>query len=65
MNVALNNFVGNNLGCAVVAQHMLNIADEQQILVLFPLFQKMIWFIGVQATVHEIIAIKISKKMLT
>ena len=33
MSVALNNFVGNDLGCAGVAQHMLNIADEQQILV--------------------------------
>ena len=32
--------------------------------VLFPLYQKMVWFIGVQATVHEIMAIKISKKML-
>ena len=29
--------------------------------VLFPFFQKMVWFIGVQATVHEILAIKISK----
>ena len=26
-------------------------------------FQKMVWFIGVRATVHEILAIKISKKM--
>ena len=26
-------------------------------------FQKMMWFIGVRATVHEILAIKISKKM--
>ena len=33
MNVALNNFVGNDLGCAGVVQHMLDIADEQQILV--------------------------------
>ena len=33
--------------------------------VLITLFQKMIWFIGVWATVHEILAIKISKKMLT
>ena len=33
MSVALNNFVVNDLGCAGVAQHMLNIADEQQILV--------------------------------
>ena len=30
MSVALNNFVGNDLGCAGVAQHMLNVADEQQ-----------------------------------
>ena len=30
-----------------------------------PLFQKMVWFIEVHATVHEILAIKISKKMLT
>ena len=29
--------------------------------VLITLFQKMIWFIGVWATVHEILAIKISK----
>ena len=29
------------------------------------LFQKMLWFIGAWATVHEIFAIKISKKMLT
>ena len=35
MSAALNNFVGNDLGCAGVAQHMLNIADEQQILVRF------------------------------
>ena len=35
MSVALNNFVGNDLGCTSVAQHMLNIADEQQILVHF------------------------------
>ena len=26
-------------------------------------FQKMVWFIGVRATVQEILAIKISKKM--
>ena len=32
--------------------------------VLITLFQKMLWFIGVWATVHEILAIKISKKML-
>ena len=31
MSVALNNFVGDDLGCAGVPQHMLNIADEQQI----------------------------------
>ena len=29
------------------------------------LFQKMLWFIGAWVTVHEIFAIKISKKMLT
>ena len=29
---------------------------------LITLFQKMIWFIGVWATVHDILAIKISKK---
>ena len=29
-----------------------------------PLFQKMVWFIGVHTTVHEILAIKISKKIL-
>ena len=29
------------------------------------LFQKMVWLIGVWATVHEILAIKISKKMMT
>ena len=28
-------------------------------------FQKMFWFMGVWATVHEILAIRISKKMLT
>ena len=28
-------------------------------------FEKMLWFIGVCATDHEILAIKISKKMLT
>ena len=33
MSVALNNFVSNDLGCSGVAQHMLNTADEQQILV--------------------------------
>ena len=33
--------------------------------VLITLFQKKVWFIGVWATVHEILAIKISKKMLT
>ena len=33
--------------------------------VLFRLFQKMVWFIGVQATVYKILAIKISEKMLT
>ena len=33
--------------------------------VLIALFQKMLWFIGVWATAHEILAIKISKKMLT
>ena len=31
---------------------------------LFPFFQKTVWFIGVQATVHEILAIKILKKIL-
>ena len=33
--------------------------------VLITLFQKMVWFTGVQATAHEIYAIKISKKMMT
>ena len=33
--------------------------------VLITLFQKMISFVGVGATVHEILAIKISKQMLT
>ena len=33
--------------------------------VLTTLFQKMIWFIGVWATFYEILAIKISKNMLT
>ena len=33
MSVALNNFVSNDLGCAGVAEDILNIADEQQILV--------------------------------
>ena len=33
--------------------------------VLFPLFQKMVGFIGIQATIHEILAIKISKKILS
>ena len=33
--------------------------------VLITLFQKMIWLIGVWATISEILAIKISKKMLT
>ena len=33
--------------------------------VLITLFQKMQWFIGVWAIVHEILAIKISKKILT
>ena len=33
--------------------------------VLTTLFQKMIWFIGVWATLYEILAIKISKNMLT
>ena len=33
--------------------------------VLITLFQEMLWLIGVWATVHEILAIKISKKMLT
>ena len=33
--------------------------------VLITLFKKMLWFIGIWATVHEILAIKISKKMLT
>ena len=32
--------------------------------VLITLFQKMIWFIDVSATDHEILAIKLSKKML-
>ena len=32
---------------------------------LITLFQKMLWFIGVWATVHEKLTIKISKKMLT
>ena len=31
--------------------------------ILITLFQKMIWFIGVWATVQELLAIKISKKM--
>ena len=31
---------------------------------LITVFQKIIWFIGVCATVHEILAIKISQKML-
>ena len=33
--------------------------------VFITLFEKMLWFIGVWATVHEILTIKISKKMLT
>ena len=33
--------------------------------VLISFFEEMIWFIGDWATVHEILAIKISKKMLT
>ena len=33
MSVALKNFVDNDLGCAGVVYHMLNSADEQQILV--------------------------------
>ena len=33
--------------------------------VLFPPFQKMTWFIGLQVTAHEILAIKISEKILT
>ena len=33
--------------------------------VLITLFQKMIWFIGVRATVNEILTIEMSKKMLT
>ena len=33
--------------------------------VLITLFLKMIWFIGVWANVHELLAIKISKNMLT
>ena len=35
-----------------------------QLKVLITLFQKMIWLIGVWATIHEILAIKISKNML-
>ena len=30
--------------------------------VFITLFQKMVWFIGVQATVHEILAIKITQQ---
>ena len=33
--------------------------------VFITLFQKMLWFMDVWATVHDILAIKISKKMLT
>ena len=33
MSLVLNNFVGNALDCVGVAQHMLNVADEKQILV--------------------------------
>ena len=33
--------------------------------VLITLFQKMIWFIGVWATVYEILTIKVLKKMLS
>ena len=33
--------------------------------VFITLFQKMLWFMEVWATVHDILAIKISKKMLT
>ena len=33
--------------------------------VLITLFQKMVWFMGVSATVHDILMIRISKKMLT
>ena len=32
--------------------------------VLITLFQKMVWFLGDSATVHEILAIKILGKML-
>ena len=32
--------------------------------VLITLFKKMLWFIRVSATVHEILAVKISKKLL-
>ena len=32
--------------------------------VLITLFQKMVWFLGDSATVHEILAIKILAKML-
>ena len=33
--------------------------------VLITLFQKMVWLIEVWATVYELLAIKLSKKMLT
>ena len=33
--------------------------------VLITLFGKMVWFIGVWATFYEILAIKVSKEMLT
>ena len=44
---------------------LLNKFTYMDLKVLITFFQKVIWFIGVWATIHEILAIKISTKMLT
>ena len=44
---------------------LLKVFTYMRLKVLITLFQKMIWFIGFSAIFHEILAIKISKKMLT
>ena len=51
--------------CADLSKKLKPVQPIYILKVLTTLFQKMIWFIGFWATVHEILAIKISKEILS
>ena len=53
--------------CAGLSKNLglLNQCTYMHLKVLITHFQKMVWFTGIWATVHEVLVIKISKNMLT